>query len=72
MKLHDEPDGVLAGKPVKVVPHIPPWKAEGMHSVRMEVEEFVDRLGNAAQVCTAYYKDKKNKDRECTAWVKWR
>lgn len=66
-----EPVGILAGKPHKIVPYIPPWKTEGTHSVEMTVEAFIDRLGNRALVCTAHYKDKKNKDRECTAWVKW-
>lgn len=55
----------------KIIPHVPPWKSEGMHSVVMFVEAFTDRMGNRALVCTARYKDKKNKDRECTAWVKW-
>jgi len=66
-----EEPSLLAGKPKKVIPYIPPWKAEGTHSVRMIVEPFTDRAGNRALVCTAHYKDKKNKDRECTAWVKW-
>lgn len=67
----DEPTGVLAGKPRKIIPYIPPWKAEGTHSLQFLIEPFVDRMGNKATVCTAIYKDKKNKDRECTAWVKW-
>lgn len=50
---------------------LPPWLKDGCYSVNMIIEPFVDRLGNHATVCTAYYKDKKNKDRECTAWVKW-
>lgn len=66
-----EPTGVLAGKPRKITPYIPPWKAEGTHSVVMNVVAFTDRMGNRALVCTAHYKDKKNKDRECVAWVKW-
>lgn len=69
----EEPTGVLAGKVGrhKIIPYIPPWKSEGTHSVEMIVEAFTDRMGNRALVCTAHYKDKKNKDRECTAWVKW-
>jgi hypothetical protein len=67
----DEPTGLLAGKTRKIIPYIPPWKAEGTHSVQMLIEGFTDRAGNRAIVCTAHYKDKKNKDRECTAWVKW-
>lgn len=51
--------------------YTPPWKAEGTHSVVLLTEQFVDRRGNRALVCTAHYKDKKNKDRECIAWVKW-
>ncbi|WOZ57419.1 hypothetical protein [Pseudomonas phage vB_PseuGesM_254] len=67
----EEPVGILAGKPRKIIPYIPPWKAEGTYSVQMNVEAFTDRMGNRALVCTAHYKDKKNKDRECVAWVKW-
>lgn len=66
-----EEPSVMAGRVYKPKPHIPPWKAEGTHSVCFISEPFVDRMGNRARVCTAYYKDKKNKDRECTAWVKW-
>lgn len=66
-----EEPSLLAGKPKKVIPYIPPWRAEGTHSVQMNVTAFTDRVGNRALVCTAHYKDKKNKDRECTAWVKW-
>lgn len=55
----------------KITPYIPPWKAEGTHSVRMIIEPFEDRIGNLATVCIAHYKDKKNKDRECVAWVRW-
>ncbi|AMR57738.1 hypothetical protein vB_PsyM_KIL4_0005 [Pseudomonas phage vB_PsyM_KIL4] len=55
----------------KIVPYSPPWKAESTHSIEFITEEFVDRMGNKATVCTAHYKDKKNKDRECVAWVKW-
>lgn len=66
-----EPTGVLAGKTTRATPYTPPWKAEGTHSVQMFVEAFTDRVGNRALVCTAHYKDKKNKDRECTAWVRW-
>lgn len=51
--------------------YVPPWKAEATHSVQMLVKAFTDRAGNKATVCTAHYKDKKNKDRECVAWVKW-
>lgn len=68
---NEEPTGVLAGKVPKIKPYIPPWKVEGTHSVQYLIESFVDRCGNKAIVCTALYKDKKNKDRECTAWVKW-
>lgn len=66
----EEPD-LLAGKPKKVIPYVPPWKAEGTHSLQFLIEPFVDRMGNRATVCTALYKDKKNKDRECVAWVRW-
>lgn len=58
----------MGGRTVKC---LPPWMKDGCHSVEMVVEPFVDRLGNRATVCTVFYKDKKNKDRECTAWVKW-
>lgn len=50
---------------------LPPWMKDGCHSAVKHVQPFVDHLGNRANVCTVYYKDKKNKDRECTAWVKW-
>lgn len=55
----------------KLIVYTPPWKAEGTHSVTFEITDFVDRCGNRATVKTAYYKDKKNKSRECVAWVKW-
>lgn len=66
-----EPTGILAGKVRKIVPYVPPWRAEGCTSVVMNVAAFTDRMGNRALVCTAHYKDKKGKDRECVAWVKW-
>lgn len=69
--MKSNPSEVLTGEVRKIVPYIPPWKAEGTHSLEFITEEFVDRMGNRALVCTAHYKDKKNKDRECTAWVKW-
>ena len=67
----EEPTGLLADATRKVISYIPPWKYEGTHSVQMLVEAFTDRVGNKATVCTAHYKDKKNKDRECVAWVRW-
>ncbi|UOL48676.1 hypothetical protein [Pseudomonas phage Astolliot] len=70
MRMMDEPS-ILAGKPIKITPHIPFYKQSGCSVVREWESEFVDRVGNSAILTHVEYTDKKGKSHEAVIRVKW-
>lgn len=67
----EEPIGPMAGKPVKITPHIPFYKQAGCTVVREWETFFVDRKGNSAILTHVEYTDKKGKPHEAVIRVKW-
>lgn len=66
-----EPTGLMAGKEIKVIPHIPFYKQNGCNVVREWQENFTDRIGNKAILTHVEYTDKKGKIHTCVIRVKW-
>jgi len=71
LKNVSEPNGLMAGKEIKVIPHIPFYKQNGSVVIREWQEDFEDRLGNKAVLTHIEYKDKKNKISTAVIRVKW-
>lgn len=66
-----EPDGLMAGKEIKVIPHTPFYKQNGCSVVKEWQENFTDRVGNKAILTHIEYKDKKDRIHTCVIRVKW-
>lgn len=65
-------EDVSAGKPRKIVPIIPFYKADGCTVVREWQEEFEDRAGNKATLTKLIYRNNKGKlSEEIVIRVKW-
>jgi hypothetical protein len=54
-----------------IIPHLPIWKKDGARVVESIESDFIDRNGNKARVMSILWKDKKGKDHNSIAWVKW-
>ena len=67
----EEPYGLLAGKPTKIVPHVPIYKRDGNVVVLYRESPFIDRMGNEATITSVEYKDKKGKLHELVIKVEW-
>lgn len=71
LKHVNEPNGLMAGKEIKVIPHIPFYKQNGCSVVKEWQENFTDRVGNKAILTHIEYKDKKDRIHTCVIRVKW-
>lgn len=67
----EEPTGILAGKPIKITPHVPFYKQAGCIVVREWETPFMDRSGNTAILTNIEYTDKKGKLHQSVIRVKW-
>lgn len=56
---------------VKIIPHIPFYKADGNVVLREWTEDFVDRVGNKAILTMVEFITKKGKMNVATIRVKW-
>lgn len=54
-----------------IKPYLPPWKQEGCSIVSKENKVFTDRNNNQALIGYANWKDKKGKQFNSIAWVRW-
>lgn len=55
----------------KIVPHKPIWMQDGSTVLSRVSNLFTDRNGNQAIVTTVYWTDRKGKEHETVAAVKW-
>ena len=55
----------------KITPHLPVWVQNGNQVLRKREEEFEDRAGNKATLTVVEFVDKKGKEHEVVAVVKW-
>ena len=67
----EEPSGLIAGKMIKVKPHIPYYLADGNVVLRKWKESFTDRMGNKAELTKVVFRTKKNKENVAVIRVKW-
>lgn len=68
----NEPVGPLAGKVIKVVPHVPYYMADGNTVNRKWQEDFTDRVGNEAVLTLVEFTTKKGKHNTAVIQVKWK
>lgn len=67
----EEPSGLMAGKTIKIITHIPYYLADGNVVLKKWKESFTDRKGNKAELTKVLFRTKKNKENECVIQVKW-
>lgn len=56
---------------VKIIPHIPYYKANGNKVIRTFEQAFSDKKGNEATVTIVEYTDKKGRFHDAVIRVKW-